>query len=57
MLVIYDFKLPASTTVPVNVAIRFPKEANLVAVASQAADGSLLYTDYLGPASATPGRR
>jgi hypothetical protein len=49
MLVIYDFKLPDSTKLPVSVSIDFPKEANLVAVASLASDGSLVNTDYLGP--------
>ncbi len=49
MLVIYDFKLPDGSKLPVNVSVSFPKDANLVAVASQAADGSLLTTDYVGP--------
>ena len=49
MLVISDFKLPEETKLPVGVSFRFPKEANLVAVASQATDGSLLNTDYQGP--------
>jgi hypothetical protein len=49
MLVIYDFSLPDSAQLPLSVSLRFPKTANLVAVASQAADGSLLNTDYQGP--------
>ena len=49
MLVIYDFKLPDSVKLPVSVSMTFPKEAHLVAVASQAQDGSLLNTDYIGP--------
>jgi hypothetical protein len=49
VLVIYDFKLPDSLKLPVNVSVRFPKDANLIAVASQTTDGSLLNTDYLGP--------
>ncbi len=49
MLVIYDFRLPESIKLPVSVSISFPKEGHLVAVASQAADGSLLNTDYIGP--------
>ncbi len=49
MLIIYDFKLPAAVKLPVNVSIAFPKDANLVAVASQAADGNLLTSDYAGP--------
>ncbi len=51
MLVIYDFKLPDSVRLPVSVSLNFPKEAHLVAVASLAADGSLLNTDYIGPSS------
>lgn len=49
MLVIYDFKLPDGVRLPVSVSLDFPKEANLVAVASQSSDGSLLNTDYIGP--------
>jgi hypothetical protein len=49
MLVIYDFKLPDGIKLPVNISMSFPKDAHLVAVASQAADGSLLNTDYVGP--------
>ena len=49
MLVIYDFRLPDSAKLPVSVSINFPKEAHLVAVASQSTDGSLLNTDYIGP--------
>ena len=47
MLVIYDFKLGAGTTLPVGVSIKFPEDANLVAVAVQGADGSLMNADYL----------
>src|SRR4030042_895954 len=47
MLVIYDFQLAPGTELPVGVSIKFPKEANLVAVAVQAADGSLMNADYL----------
>lgn len=54
VLVIYDFRLPASTQLPVNIAIRFPKDANLTAVASQAADGSYLNTSYVGPSVGDP---
>lgn len=49
MLVFYDFKLADGTKLPVSVSLRFPKDANLVAVASQAADGNLLNANYLGP--------
>ena len=50
MLVIYDLKLPDDTRLPISLTLRLPKDANLVAVASQAADGSLLNADYQGPA-------
>ncbi len=49
MLVIYDFKLPDDIKLPVNVSMSLPEDANLVAVASQAKDGNLLNTDYVGP--------
>jgi hypothetical protein len=49
MLVIYDFRLPESVKLPVSVSFSFPKEGHLVAVASLAADNSLLNTDYIGP--------
>jgi hypothetical protein len=49
MLVIYDFKLPDEITLPVNVSVGIPKDANLVAVASLTADGRLINTDYVGP--------
>jgi hypothetical protein len=49
MLVIYDLKLPDGMLLPVNVSIGIPKDANLVAVASQTADGKLINTDYVGP--------
>jgi hypothetical protein len=49
MLVIYDLRLPETTKLPISVTLRLPKDANLVAVASQAADGSLLNADYQGP--------
>ena len=49
MLVIYDLKLPDDTKLPISITLRLPKDANLVAVASQAADGSLLNADYQGP--------
>jgi hypothetical protein len=49
VLVIYDFTLPTATKLPLNIPVRFPKDGNLIAVASQAADGSLLNTSYLGP--------
>jgi hypothetical protein len=56
MLVIYDFKLPESAKLPVSVSISFPKEANLMAVATQGTSGSLLNTDYIGPVSTENGQ-
>lgn len=47
MLVIYDFNVGAGTQLPVGVSIKFPKDANLIAVAVQGADGSLMNADYL----------
>lgn len=47
MLVILDFQLAAGTELPAGVSILFPKEANLMAVAMQGPDGSLLNADYL----------
>jgi len=47
MLVIYDFQVGAGTQLPVGVSIKFPKDANLIAVAVQGADGSLMNADYL----------
>jgi hypothetical protein len=54
VLVIYDFKVPDATQLPVSVSIRFPKDANLVAVASQTTDGRLLNADYVGPEVGDP---
>jgi hypothetical protein len=47
MLVIYDLQVAPGTQLPASVPIRFPNEANLMAVAMQGADGSLLNADYL----------
>ncbi len=49
MLVIYDFQLPSDVKLPVSVSIRFPQDANLIAVASLGSNGSLVNADYLGP--------
>lgn len=49
MLVIYDFELPSDVTLPVSISIRFPKDGNLIAVASLGSNGSLVNADYLGP--------
>lgn len=51
MLVIYDFQLPSDAQLPVSVSIRFPKDSNLIAVASLGANGSLVDADYLGPST------
>lgn len=51
MLVIYDFQMPSDAKPPVGVTIRFPKDANLIAVASLGANGSLVNADYLGPST------
>jgi hypothetical protein len=49
MLVIYDFELPRDVKLPVSVSIRFPKDGNLIAVASLGSNGSFVNADYLGP--------
>ncbi len=51
MLVIYDFQLPSEVKLPVGVAIRFPKDGNLIAVASLTSAGTLVNADYLGPSA------
>jgi len=50
MLVITDFDVPATITLPVNLMFRIPKDANLIAVASYSADGSLADAKFEGPA-------
>ena len=47
MLVIYDFQLADGAPLPVGISVKFPKAANLIAVAMQDADGDLLDADYL----------
>ena len=49
MLVITDFEVPVTTTLPVNLSFRIPKDANLIAVASYTADGLLANAAYEGP--------
>lgn len=49
MLVITDFEAPASISLPVNLTFHIPKDANLIAVASYAADGSLANAVFDGP--------
>ena len=56
MLVIHEFLVDESVTLPVDVAVRFPKDGNLTAVAT-VADGSLLNIDYEEPESQGPWQR
>lgn len=49
MLVITDFEVPATTTLPVSLTFRIPKDANLIAVASYGADGGLANAVFEGP--------
>ena len=48
MLVIYDFTLPQDTSLPVDVTLRIPTDANLIAVA-YASNGNLLNVPYQNP--------
>ena len=49
MLVIADFQLDSATALPVDVTFSIPEDANLIAVAAVAADGSFLNTAFSGP--------
>ena len=49
MLVITDFEVAADTQLPVNVTFRIPQDANLIAVAAYAADGTLVNAVFDGP--------
>lgn len=49
MLVIADFQVNAATALPADLTFRIPNEANLIAVAAQAGDGSFLNTVFDGP--------
>ena len=49
MLVIVDFQMNAATALPADLTFRIPKEANLIAVAALASDGSYLNTVFDGP--------
>jgi len=51
MLVIYDFTLAGNASLPVEVTLRFPGDANIIAVAYAEA-GSLLNAPYQGPTPA-----
>ena len=48
MLVIHDFAVDESVTLPVDVQVRFPANANLTAVATTS-EGDLVNIDYKGP--------
>ena len=48
MLVIHDFVVDESTTLPAEVTLRFPKNANLIAVAFNSG-GQLVNTEFDGP--------
>lgn len=48
MLVIHEFTVAESVTLPVDVQVRFPENANLTAVAT-VSDGPLVNIDYEGP--------
>ena len=46
MLVLYDFQVAPGTQLPASLTIRFPKEANLTAVAVHGEGDTLLNADY-----------
>jgi len=49
MLVLVDFELPATASFPVKLTFHIPEDANLVAVATYSAEGSLINAMYDGP--------
>lgn len=49
MLVIHEFTVDDSVTLPVDVTVRFPEDANLTAVATAATENSLVNVGYEGP--------
>jgi hypothetical protein len=49
MLVIVDFQTAANTSLPANLTLRIPSDANLIAVASDAGGGQFLDHSYTGP--------
>ncbi|MGB7875422.1 MAG: zinc ribbon domain-containing protein [Anaerolineales bacterium] len=49
MLVIYDFTLPEGTSLPVDVSLRIPTDATLIAVAYAPSGGNLLNLPYQDP--------
>ncbi|MBK8619371.1 MAG: zinc ribbon domain-containing protein [Anaerolineales bacterium] len=56
MLVIVDFQVAADTVLPVDLVFRLPQDANLIAVASYTADGSLMNAVFDGPVAAGDGQ-
>ncbi|MBK8821586.1 MAG: zinc ribbon domain-containing protein [Anaerolineales bacterium] len=56
MLVIVDFQVAADTVLPVDLVFRLPQDANLIAVASYTADGSLMNAVFDGPVVAGDGQ-
>jgi hypothetical protein len=56
MLLIYDFKLTEGASLPADVSIHMPKDANLIAVAYQTADGALVNAEYEGPTASGDGQ-
>ena len=52
MLVLMDIELPATTLFPVKLTFHIPEDANLVAVATNASDGTLLNAQFEGPTPA-----
>lgn len=49
MLVITDFEVAANTQFPASVTFRIPQDANLIAVATYTADGTLMDAVFKGP--------
>jgi hypothetical protein len=48
MLVIVGFRVAPGVSLPVNLTFRIPRDANLIAVAVQSAEGNLLNADFSG---------
>lgn len=49
MLVLTDFVVQTGATFPIDLTFRIPKDANLIAVASYLADGTLADAAFVGP--------
>lgn len=49
MLVIYDYTLPEDTSLPVDITLRIPEDATLIAVAYAPSDGNLLNLPHQDP--------